>query len=258
MAVSETITKRGGLQLIGRAADVMRALEHAPGGLGLSEIAAAVELPKSTVHRLIGALEHEDFVKLGPAGKWHLGRGLAQLGAAARDSLRDELRPYLLRLAKEVDETVDLSVIDGADARFIDQVPSNHRLAAVSAVGVRFPLHCTANGKALLAALPSEQAEIILPQRLVTYTDRTISSRRALRAELQKVRDDGVAYDRDEHTLGISAVGCAVYDAYGVAAAISVAAPTQRFAGEAGTLERLVRGTCADASAELGAARAQI
>lgn len=254
MPASEKASKRGGLQLIGRAADLLRALEHVPEGLGLSELATAVSLPKSTVHRLIGALEHEDFVTLGPTGKWHLGRGLAQLGAAARDSLRDELRPYLLRLAKEVDETVDLSVLDGTGARFIDQVPSTHRLVAVSAVGVTFPLHCTANGKALLAALPSEQVAAILSARLPTFTPHTITQRKALQAELEKVQEAGVAYDREEHHEGISAVGAVVYDAYGIAAAISVAAPTQRFVGEADTLERLVRETCADASKDLGAA----
>ena len=253
MPASDPTTKRAGLQLIGRAADLLRALEHVPEGLGLSELATAVDLPKSTVHRLVGALEREVFVKLGPSGKWHLGRGLAQLGAAARDSLRDELRPFLLRLAKDVDETVDLSVLDGTGARFIDQVPSTHRLVAVSAVGVTFPLHCTANGKALLAALPSEQADVILPARLTAFTEHTITGRKALRNELAQIQAAGVAYDREEHSEGTSAVGAAVYDAYGVAAAISVAAPTQRFIGEEATLEKLVRETCADASKDLGA-----
>lgn len=244
--------KRTGLQLIGRAADVMRALQHAPDGLSLSELALAVGLAKSTVHRLVGALQDEDFVKTGRDGKWRLGRGLAQLGAAARETLRDELRPYLLRLAREVDETVDLSVPDGPGVRFIDQVLSTRRLVAVSAIGVTFPLHCTANGKALLAAMPADQAAAILPPRLAAHTPATITSRRALWTELEAIRAAGVAFDREEHTEGICAVGAIVRDAYGPAAAISIAAPTQRFAGEEQQLVGHLSALCAEASHTLG------
>ena len=91
--------------------------------------------------------------------------------------------------------------------RFLDQIPAPHRLRAVSAVGETFPAHCTANGKALLAALPRDQVEHVLPRRLTPYTPNTISSRPALWAELDAVRETGVAYDREEHTLGVCAVG---------------------------------------------------
>ena len=245
---------RNDLQLIGRAAAVLRALEAVPDGLALTELSVAAGLPKSTVHRLVGALRQEDFVTLLPGGKWHLGRGLARLGAAARGSLREDMRHHLLRLAKEVNETVDLSILDGEGVRFIDQVLSTRRLVAVSAVGVRFPLHCTANGKALLAAMPAEQAEAILPSRLQSLTPHTITSRKALLAELETVRAEGVAFDREEHTEGISAVGTVVRDAYGVAAAVSIAVPTQRFTGEEDKLETALRQTCAAASEDLGAA----
>lgn len=245
---------RNDLQLIGRAAAVLRALEGHPDGLALTELSAAADLPKSTVHRLVGALRQEDFVTLLPGGKWHLGRGLARLGAAARGSLREDMRHHLLRLAREVDETVDLSILDGEGVRFIDQVLSTRRLVAVSAVGITFPLHCTANGKALLAALPPEQVAAIMPVRLASLTPRTITSRKALSAELDQIREEGIAYDREEHTEGISAVGSVVRDAYGVAAAVSIAAPTQRFVGEEDKLKALLLDTCAAASDGLGAA----
>jgi DNA-binding IclR family transcriptional regulator len=244
--------RRNGMQLIARTADVLRALEAAPEGLSLSALALAVGLPKSTVHRIAVALESEDFVGTTARGRLRLGRGLAQLGAAARGALRQDLRPILVRLNQELDETVDLSILDGSEARFIDQIPSTQRLRAVSAVGISFPLHSTANGKALLAALPPGQATAILPPRLQRDTANTITSRRELWAELERVRETGVAYDREEHTDGICAVGAVVRDAYGVAGAISIPVPLPRFADREDELVRRLRDAAAEATRLLG------
>ena len=239
---------RHGVQAIARAASVLRALEAAPEGLSLGELGLAIGLPKSTVHRLVGALAAEDLVTTTAGNRVRLGGGLARLGAATRDSIRDRLRQLLVGLRDELDETVDLAVLEGGAVRFVDQVPAPHRLRAVSAVGVDFPLHCTANGKALLAALPVERALGLLPARLARSTPNTITSRAGLLAELEVVRREGVAFDREEHTLGISAVGAAVLDGAGPAAAISVPVPTQRFLGEEPRLARRVRSAAGEAS----------
>jgi DNA-binding IclR family transcriptional regulator len=245
--------RRSGVQLIGRTADILRALGAVPEGLGLTELAAEAGLAKSTVHRLVTALVAEDFVESTRDGRLRLGRGLAQLGAAARSSLRQDLRPILVRLAGDLDETTDLSVLDGSSARFIDQIPSTQRLRAVSAVGVTFPLHSTANGKALLAAMPPEQAAAILPSRLSADTPNTITSRRELWAELDRIRAaGGIAYDREEHTEGICAVGAVVRDAYGIAGAISVPVPVPRFPAREEELVTHLRAAVADATDALG------
>jgi DNA-binding IclR family transcriptional regulator len=222
-------SRRNGIQVVSRVADVLRALGDAPAGLSLSELAAAAGMPKSTVHRLVGALEAEDLVTSPAAGKIRLGRGVARLGAATRDQLREQIHPYLVELHQQLEETVDLAILDGNAARFIDHIDAPHRLRAVSAIGATFPLYCTANGKALLAALREEQADALLPARLSALTQHTITTRKALREELDKVRAAGVAVDREEHSIGISAVGCVISDPYGPAAAISVPVPTQRF-----------------------------
>lgn len=236
---------RGGIQAIARAGTVLRALEAAPEGLTLAALAAEVQLPKSTVHRLVAALAAEELVATAPGGAIRLGGGLARLGAATRQGLRHELRPVLAALREEVDETVDLAVLDGPSVRFVDQLPAEHRLRAVSAVGVAFPLHSTANGKALLAALPPDAAAALLPPAL--------RDRSGLAAELDEVRRTGVAFDRDEHTEGISAVGAAVLDATGPVAAISIPVPTARFARGEQRYADAVRRAAVTASQRLGA-----
>jgi DNA-binding IclR family transcriptional regulator len=245
--------RRNGIQVVARVADVLRALAQVPDGLSLSELAIAVGMPKSTVHRLVSALEAEDFVTPARAGKIHLGRAIARLGAATRGGLRDQIRPFLLRLHQELEETVDLSVLDGATVRFIDHIPAPHRLRAVSAVGAAFPLHCTANGKAFLAAMPEEQASALLPTRLPALTENTITARKDLWAELDRVRAERVAYDCEEHTLGICAVGAVISDPYGPVAAISVPVPVQRFAGNEHVLVRNLLRVCDECSEALGA-----
>ena len=248
MQDSVSHSSRHGVQAIARAARVLRALETTAEGLSLSEVAAAVGLPKSTVHRLVGALAAEDFVAQAPGGKLRLGGGLARLGAATRDTLRDQLRPVLLELHRQLDETVDLAVLEGTTVRFVGQLSAPHRLRAVSAVGADFPLHCTANGKALLAAMPEEQALALLPARLERLTPNTATSRSDLLAELEQVRREGVAFDREEHTEGICAVSAVVFDRAGPAAAISVPAPTQRFRREESRYAAKVRDAAAEGS----------
>jgi DNA-binding IclR family transcriptional regulator len=134
------------------------------------------------------------------------------------------------RLSGDTGETVDLSVMDSNKLVFLDQVPGSHRLRAVSAVGVSFPLHCSANGKALLAALDDARLERLKAQiELTPLTHNTITSWKKLAEELKAIREEGVAYDREEHSPGISAVAAVVKGPAGQLAAISVPTPTQRF-----------------------------
>lgn len=224
--------RRPGVQSIARAAAVLRALERAPAGLSLTELAAATGLPKSTAHRIVAALAAEQLVSHDRGGAVRLGPAATRLGATGREALGERLRPVLLGLRRELDETVDLSVLDGGAVRFVDQVPAPRRLRATSAVGELFPLHCTANGKSLLATLPEERALALLPDPLPRFTPQTIASRPRLLAELEAIRRDGVAFDREEHTEGICAVGAAIAaPGDGGAAAISVPVPSQRFTG---------------------------
>ena len=240
---SRSQAAQGGVQVIGRAAGVLRAIHQHPDGMSLSEIATAVALPRSTVHRLTTALAHEGFIEAAsPGGRLRLGPEIVRLARGSRPELRDELRPFLEMLAAELGETVDCAVLEGDEMRFIDQIPAPHRLRAVSAVGAGFPLHCTANGKAALALLGRERAQRLLPARLERFTPATITRRSDLLSQLDEIAESGVAFDLEEHTEGICAAGIAVSDFAGRTAALSVPMPAQRFVGRERELEReLVR-----------------
>jgi len=139
-------------------------------------------------------------------------------------------RPFLERLSEELHETVDLSTVKKDHLVFIDQVIGSQRLRAVSAVGDTFPLYCTANGKAYLAQLTDKAIEALIGRAYEMRTPKTLTRFDALLADLRSARRHGVAYDREEHTLGICAVGVAMHDPLGNAIAISVPVPSQRFA----------------------------
>jgi len=244
------------VQAIARAASILAALEAAPGGLSLAQIAQRVGLPRSTVHRIVKALTTERFlVPVSAAGGVRLGPRLAGLASAALGTLRQQIRPQLERLSSDVNETVDLAVLDRDAVIFVDQVAAPQRLQAVSATGARFPAHCTANGKSLLAELSTEQVEALLPARLQRLTPNTITTRAKLLRELAQIRRDGVAFDREEHTEGICAVGKTVPDGSGGWASITIPLPALRFYGRERPLAKALVRSCDSITAMLEGVR---
>jgi DNA-binding IclR family transcriptional regulator len=231
---SEEPQRNTGIQVIGRAASILRLLEIHPEGLSLGAIARKVGLARSTVQRIVSALVSERFLMPGASGTGvRLGPGLVSLGSAARSHFHSTIRPHLKRLSAQLMETVDLSIRDGQVVVFIDQaISEERRLRAVSAIGLSFPLHCCANGKALLAGMANVALTRLLPQlRLKPLTVNTITTRKRLLEEVETVRRERVAYDLEEQTLGICAVGAIVADPFGEQLAISVAVPATRFYG---------------------------
>jgi DNA-binding IclR family transcriptional regulator len=238
-SIERTPRADGGMQVISRASAILRQLALAPRGRSLAELADAVDLPRSTVHRLVKALELEGFVTpVTATAGFRLGPGLLQLANTSRDWLVARLHRELLDLSERLGETVDLAVLAGDRVLFIDQVVRPQRLQTVSAVGVSFALHSTANGKALLASLDERQVRDLLPSRLPRLTRHTVTGIRALLAELEDVRATGIAWDREENDIGICAVGTAIETPVGVLVAVSVPVPASRFADRGDALAR--------------------
>jgi DNA-binding IclR family transcriptional regulator len=219
------------VQVISRAADILNAIGAHPGGLSLAQIAGHSKLSRSTVHRIVVALCRSEFVRASESG-YKLGPALLRLADASRGEFEISLRPYLVDLSHALRETVDLSVLTGTTVTFVDQVIAPRRLRAVSGTGLSFPLHCTAPGKAVLASIGEESTAKLLPERLERFTPETLTDRDALELELKEVRRTGVAYDREEHTPGICAVGVSLQAPDGSWYAISVPLPAQRFYGQ--------------------------
>jgi IclR family transcriptional regulator, acetate operon repressor len=218
------------VQVIARAATILRALEDENAGLSLGQIAQRVNLARSTVQRIVAALECEKLVIAAtPTGRVRLGPAILRLAASVRSDFTAAARPYLERLSAELHETVDLSTVKKDHLVFIDQVIGSQRLRTVSAVGETFPLHCTANGKAYLAQLTDMGIEKLIGRAYEARTPKTLTRLDALIEDLKTVRRTGVAFDREEHTLGICAAGVALRDPLGNAVAISVPVPSQRF-----------------------------
>ena len=230
------------VQVIARAAAILRALENEAAGLSLGQIAQRVNLARSTVQRIVAALGTERLViAASPAGRVRLGPAILRLAASVRGDFVALARPFIMRLADELGETVDLSIVKKDHLVFIDQVIGAQRLRAVSAVGETFPLYCTANGKACLARLDDAGVERLIGKAYEKRTPKTLTRLDTLLGDLKVVRKCGVAFDREEHTLGISAAGVALQDPLGNIVAISVPAPTHRFDSQEHTIaQRLI------------------
>jgi DNA-binding IclR family transcriptional regulator len=221
---------RSQIQVIARAASILRALEEQPQGLSLGQIAQRVGLARSTVQRIVAALAAEKFlIAASPTGRVRLGPTILRLATSVQTDFVSLARPFLVRLSAELKETVDLAAVKRDHLVFIDQVIGSHRLRAVSAVGDSFPLYCTANGKAYLAQLDDREIEQLIGARYDARTPATLTTLDRLRADLETVRASGVAFDREEHTVGICAAGVALRDLLGNFVAISVPVPAQRF-----------------------------
>jgi DNA-binding IclR family transcriptional regulator len=230
------------VQVIARAATILRALEDEAAGLSLGQLAQRVNLARSTVQRIVAALEAEKLViAASPTGRVRLGPAILRLAASVSTDFAALARPFIVKLSGELRETVDLATVKKDHLVFIDQVIGAQRLRAVSAVGESFPLYCTANGKAYLAELDDSAVERLIGCSYEPRTDKTLTTLERLLADLKAARRQGIAFDREEHTLGICAAGVALRDLLGNYLAISVPVPTQRFhAHQDEIIERLL------------------
>ncbi len=222
--------ERSQIQVIARAASVLRALESEDIGLSLSQIAARVGLPRSTIQRIVAALEAEKFVvSASSSGGWRLGPALIRLASSVKIDVLAIARPLIAKLSAELNETVDISIPDKDHVVFVEQAIGSQRLRTVSAVGEVFPLYCTANGKAFLADLTDEEIIRRIGKRYNARTSRSFTTFEELFADICRIRKQGYAIDREEHTEGVSAAGVLVYDTLGNPLLVSVPVPASRF-----------------------------
>ena len=238
------VTRDSRILVLSKAVQVLKACHQLGGGLSLGDIARQLDLPRSTVQRIVQTLTAEGFLSTGGnARSISLGPDILAMGALATAGMVERSYPVLKRLAERTGETVDLAWLNRDHLVFVSQVPGVHRLQAVSAVGDTFPLHCTANGKAALALLPDDTVNAFLHRKLPALTRNTLTTASALKREIAKIRAAGIAYDREEHTVGISAIGMAMQDKARQIYAVSVPVPTVRFTQRLAANEAAMRET---------------
>jgi DNA-binding IclR family transcriptional regulator len=158
-------------------------------------------------------LQYRGFVRQESRSKAYL-PGTALTGVAfsilQRFDLRQTLHPFLEELNQETAETVHMCVLDGATVRFIDAIESPRAVRVTSRLGQSMPAHCTSSGKAMLAALSTDQLYQLYPQEeLSGLTDRSIRSRALLEKEIANIRRRGYATGSEESEEGVSSIAMA-------------------------------------------------
>ncbi|MEI7777862.1 MAG: IclR family transcriptional regulator [Actinomycetes bacterium] len=219
------------VQSVDRAITVLEILARA-GEAGVTEIAVEIQVHKSTAFRLLSVLEDRGLVEqVGDRGKYRLGHGIIRLAGAttARMDLVTGSRPITEKLAREIGETINVAILSGAEALYIDQVAATSALRSHNWVGQRIPLHCTSNGKVLLAYMRPDQLAAVLGGQLHRFTPRTVVDPGKLREQLHEVRSRGYAIAAQELEIGLVAVAAAVRDMDGnVVGTVSISGPSSR------------------------------
>jgi IclR family acetate operon transcriptional repressor len=214
-----------------RALAVLDALSDGAPELGTNEIARRTGINASTVSRLLATLARSGMVEhVAATGRYRLGLRLLQLGNAVRGrlDLRELARPHLHALARETGETATLSAPGERDAVTVDFVQSAASVQSVARLGRPSIGHATATGKVLLAFGRAQ----LPPGTLKAFTPRTITDRRRLAAELERVRQRGYADAVGERELDLNAVAAPIFGPDDELVAImGVQGPAPRFAG---------------------------
>jgi DNA-binding IclR family transcriptional regulator len=221
---------------LGRVLDVLELFSIERTELSLSEIADLQGWPRPTAHRVATTLVERSYLARDPITKrFRLGVGVARLVAPLLRSFRlpELARGPLRALAAETGETVNLAILDGAEALYLDSYPGTFRIRAQADSGLRVPAYCTAMGKCLLAQLDPDEAQRRVglgPYPPLTH----LTARRwsDLAPMLDATRTDGFAISVDEFEQGLLACAVAVHADGDTVAAINVAASAARFSRE--------------------------
>jgi IclR family pca regulon transcriptional regulator len=200
--------------------------------LGIAELAEGLGMSRPTTHRYVSTLVALGYLEQDASRKYRLGLGVTDLGMAALNAtgLRKHAHPYLEELRKRSGHTVEMAVLDGPEILLVDQARGSRerqsKLDANVPGGSRLPAYCTSMGKVLLAYLPADRrSSLISEMELARRAPKTITSKEALREELESVREEGFAVNDEELEAGSRAIAAPVREESGdVVAAVNVVA----------------------------------
>lgn len=201
--------------------------------INLEHLARETKLAKPTVYRFLNTLRELGYVRRDKNDQYFATLKMFSVGSRALDHMDLYLitHPIAEELSECLGETVHIGVREDFEATYIVKIESKYTIRMYSQVGKKIPLYCTAIGKALLSEeSPETLGEYLETTRLVPFTPCTITSKKAFFEELARVRETGVAEDREEHETGIRCIGSPIRDYSGrITAALSVSWPMFRF-----------------------------
>lgn len=221
------------VQSIERAFSVLRSLTSGPAGV--TEISDRIGLPKSTVSRLLSTLEELGAVEQVTAGgDYRIGVAMLELAAAARPgrSIVSLARPHMAELMRLTGEAAGVSIPDGTDMLYLDQITPDSELQVRDWTGHRIPFHAVPSGQVVLA-VDSDLLRTVSAAPMHRFTPRTLTAAGPLRERIEGVRQQGYAWAFEEFAEGMNSVAAAVVTDDGRAvAALHVYGPASRFPGE--------------------------
>lgn len=209
--------------------------------MGTMEISRKLGFHKATVSRILQNLAKHGFLSQNSeTKKFVLGPSVMDLSRALNQSLKTNMvllaKPFIDDLRDILKETVILEILSG-DTTVMAYIAEGPRLVRLAgSIGDRVPIHAAAGGKAILAFSPAERRKTLLNGKLHRFTDKTITSRRALNHSLNEIRHEGVAFDHDEIDEGTSAASAPILNYEGLpVGAVVVAGPSQRISKKTGS-----------------------
>lgn len=220
--------------VLGKAVTILRAFSADDRVVPLAELVRRTGLHKATTYRLAEELVGNRLLDRSEGG-YRLSGGLFELGmrASVELSLLEVAMPFLQDLYERTHETVHLGVREGSDVVYVAKIGGHRQARSPSRVGGRMPMHCTAIGKILLAYAEPALRRSVLAEPLPRRTPRTVVAPGLLDRQLTRARKEGVAFEREESTVGLTCVAAPVPtgEPHPIAA-ISLAGPTSRFRPE--------------------------
>lgn len=219
---------------LGKAMTVLEIVASADRPPRFTDILNLSDQPRGTLHRQLSNLVEEGLLCVRPDQSYELGIRLLTFASKswAGSEFRMIAEPHLRRLQQETGETVHLAVLRDIQVIYLDKVEGTQALRLHSQIGNASPAYCTGVGKAALSALdPQALSDRIQAMHFEPHTPHTLRTAKALHSEIATIREDGVAYDREEHERGIHCVAAPIHStARALYAGISVTGPTFRVA----------------------------
>lgn len=231
--------------MVDRVALIVSAFDRAGKFLRLDQVVARTGLPRSSTHRILNQLHAAGLLQHGPDGYCLAASSLPVAGGIDHGQLRSAAAPVLERLHADTALVVHLGVLIGAEVVYLDKVSGSTGAAVPTRVTGRTPAHASALGKALLARLRAEEVDTLLGDALRKSTPATIADLPTLHRELARVRSrHGLAYDDQEHVVGLSSIAASIAMPGAAIAGLSLtgAVPAQWLTRMAPFLTRAARG----------------